>query len=621
MRRGSGFVIAWFLTAVITLVFGVIGFSVEGFPFGEALYKTLQMFFVNSNPEDFWNGMTWVAAFSGAFSSFVGLVGILLNAFWDQVSLAWIRTFWKKHVIIVGLGERALVLSRKLAEFESPGPNILALDPKVGHEYADEIRSLRGAHIVASGTDSDIWDLVQVKKARSVFILTGDDQTNADIEACVRSKTGGKVPIYTCFNDPLLAITLGESQAHHPDVDKFSLALLRHEGTDASGLWAQVPPDAPTSSGREVGDSVNVPLKAYEGFWTDRGEGAAIVFGSGPMLEACIIEWANARAIRGRKGATLLALGPDARDVVDRLKTWHGGCAVAKDDLIGEDTCEGVALINRITTKVGLAAPSFVAHVTSADDSWNLRNAVAIANIHLDPGFAEVSCAIIKSAGLSSLVGRAKEGGYVRGVTSINIYDLAANHLRSPRTELDRLVEACYSAYVVSQGDTPKTLHNIPDKEKAPTLAQATFLVHALRQKGLGLSRIHVGRDILTEDVVAYLAERDHERWRLYCLRDGFKYGPKRDVEKKERATLLPWSSKWDIPNLGKYQEQSSDAEFLTNQAEMKDHDTGHIRKMFEILREQGVCLVRLNKSSEGLSTEAAKSFNPGRPLGPGSTD
>jgi hypothetical protein len=45
-----------------------------------------------------------------------------------------------------------------------------------------------------------------------------------------------------------------------------------------------------------------------------------------------------------------------------------------------------------------------------------------------------------------------------------------------------------------------------------------------------------------TEEEVERLAEMEHGRWNVERLLEGWRYGPKKDVDQKVSPYLLPWS-------------------------------------------------------------------------------
>lgn len=581
MKGGVWFLI-WLSTAILALVLGLIGFQIDKNLIGPAFYKTLQLYFLNGSTSEFHHPATWVAAFCGAVSSIVGLAAIFLHAFHEQVKLFRLK-FFKDYVIFVGLGDKTMMLAKTLKN----APKVV-VDPSFSLEHEDDFLAMNGIIIHGSGSDPEIWKRFDLRNALRVFILTGSDQTNADAETALRQVTKGKVPIYACYDDPLLAIALGESHMHRQRLSDLNKAILDHEGADGSTLWALASHGAGDSSesGREVGDAVNIPLKAYEVFWETRTEGSAILVGDGPLLEAAIIEWCNVRTTRSDINTTLTVYGPNADEVVARLKEWHGACAVADASLSGQTwtfagTLPGAAVLS-----------AKYVHVTSEDDDWNLRRAVMIAN-----GGAlnrvEITCGVLKSPGLAALVGDGKKAGYVRGIGAINLYEHAAHTMSSPRTELDRLVEACYAAYLGSTGQALDKVKKMSDGDRLATLAQAIFFVEALERRGLNVSRIAGTPAVLSEEELNFLAEREHERWRFEKLADGFRYSPERSD--KSRPMLLPWSEKWNVAKApGEYQIVSNESDFVARQQAMMQHDRQQLEAMLENLAQQGVRLVRL---------------------------
>jgi hypothetical protein len=84
----------------------------------------------------------------------------------------------------------------------------------------------------------------------------------------------------------------------------------------------------------------------------------------------------------------------------------------------------------------------------------------------------------------------------------------------------------------------------LPDYLKESNRQQADHIFEKLRQIGYTVHKV-TDRDIalaaFTEDEVEIMAEMEHARWNVERLRDGWRWGKKRDVIKKTSPYLVPW--------------------------------------------------------------------------------
>jgi ryanodine receptor 2 len=72
------------------------------------------------------------------------------------------------------------------------------------------------------------------------------------------------------------------------------------------------------------------------------------------------------------------------------------------------------------------------------------------------------------------------------------------------------------------------------------------------------ITNINLPEDILP--LIELLAEHSHDTWARQRLKDGWRYGPKRDDEKKEHPSLMPYDK---LPESEKEYDRKSAIETL----------------------------------------------------------
>jgi len=86
--------------------------------------------------------------------------------------------------------------------------------------------------------------------------------------------------------------------------------------------------------------------------------------------------------------------------------------------------------------------------------------------------------------------------------------------------------------------------NSLPEFLKESNFDQADHIFNKLRAIGYDI-RESVDRDTeihsFTPEEVEYLSEMEHGRWNVERLRDGWRYGPAKDIEKKISPFLVPW--------------------------------------------------------------------------------
>jgi len=115
----------------------------------------------------------------------------------------------------------------------------------------------------------------------------------------------------------------------------------------------------------------------------------------------------------------------------------------------------------------------------------------------------------------------------------------------------------------------------LPDYLKESNREQADHIFEKLRQIGCTVHKV-TDRDIVpitfTEDEIEIMAEMEHTRWNVERLRDGWRWGEKRDTIKKTSPYLVDWS---DLPT------------------DVKEWDRQAVRKIPELLAKVGLEIQR----------------------------
>jgi DNA invertase Pin-like site-specific DNA recombinase len=85
----------------------------------------------------------------------------------------------------------------------------------------------------------------------------------------------------------------------------------------------------------------------------------------------------------------------------------------------------------------------------------------------------------------------------------------------------------------------------LPDYLKESNREQANHIFEKLHQIGYTVHKVS-NRDIVpmifTEDEIEIMAELEHTRWNVERLRDGWRWGEKRNTIKKTSPYLIGWS-------------------------------------------------------------------------------
>lgn len=191
--------------------FGTIGFFQyfriigEARSFWDCVYLSMQLFVLESGAIS--GPVPWdlnVARFLAPFVSGYTAIQALSVIFRDQIQILRLR-FLNEHVIICGLGRKGLHLAR---EFRNRGFAVVLLEKDEENPFLETCRQERIPVMIGNARDSELLKRANVRYAKYLISLCGDDGTNAEIAMnCGRIKDPRKGPFLTVIVhivDPLL---------------------------------------------------------------------------------------------------------------------------------------------------------------------------------------------------------------------------------------------------------------------------------------------------------------------------------------------------------------------------------------------------------------------------------
>lgn len=261
------------------------------------LYAAVRLFFVNldvpdgSHPD--WR--LWVAAVLAPLLTATGLAAL----FRDRLQGLAAQFLARPEVVVVGAGERAAALVRAQGERRAHTAVVVDPDP----QRLAPMRDLGAWTVVGDGVSARSLRRAAVARAAHVVILTGDDRRNCAVTAAV------------------LAHTAGLRASPHVFVELAEAGLARTlERRDAAGEARATPFSGAGLAVADVLDDLGRPDGRLLRPENDEPPSFAL-FGSGPLLEAAVLELHQRRRVRLlRDGAAagprprIALFGPDAED-------------------------------------------------------------------------------------------------------------------------------------------------------------------------------------------------------------------------------------------------------------------------------------------------------------------
>jgi hypothetical protein len=231
----------------------------------------------------------------------------------------------------------------------------------------------------------------------------------------------------------------------------------------------------------------------------------------------------------------------------------------------------------------------FIVFVTQrAINSRNVRNEINYAlkldkpffAIHLD----ETELPPGMDLQMSSIQGifkwRMKEQAYVRNLERAlpkTIGQPALSPTLEGTSSFDQLADLFARTLYGEQqsrmrGADSENWHQLDSETKHQLLAQSRLLLNMLHVAGFNVSRAEDtdAAIVFGSDMLDLLARMEHDRWCRERIDNGWRPGPKRDIEKKLHPMLVPWT---DMPD------------------EMKQYDREAVRHLPKLLLKSGYAI------------------------------
>ena len=501
---------------VVAIVLGHVGFERlpdgDEWSFWDSFHRSVQLFVLESGgvaPPVPWQ--LEVARFLAPAITVAAAAFALLALFREQARLLAVRLRWRGHAVVAGAGAKGFALASQLAE---RGEAVVVLDHDPAAPALTGCRERGIPVIVGDASDPAVLARAALGRARRLFVVCGEDGTNAGVAGAARRAGGPGLTAFVHLADlelwrHLSGHELAEGAGSPVRVEFFNLA-----DAAARMMLESTPPFPPGTR------TPHVVVAGVDGL------------GEGVILHVARA-WLGERPDPVSRMRLTLA-GPDAEADRARLLARHprlgGICDVRAwpPDDDGPPVTAAYVCVDpegrAVATALGLRSSLPVPVVVAVHDE---RSGVASA-LHADSGvtpFGVIWRAMTPdsvTSGANEVLARAKHAQYVRDERA--------------------------------RGNTPETNPSMaPWHELGESLRQsnrrfAEGVGAKLREAGLvvvpaPLADPAAAEAVLPEEQVEALAIAEHERWCSDLVADGWSHGagPK-DPERKLHPSLVPWA-------------------------------------------------------------------------------
>ena len=513
----------------VTMVLGIAGF--ERLPqggswsFADSFYRSLQLFVLESGSAG--PPVPWqleIARMLAPALTVAAAVLAVLALFRERVRQLMVRLRARDHVVVAGLGSKGFPLARRLHE---EGTAVVVIERAADAPAIASARARGIPVVVGDATDPEILARTALARARELFVVCGEDGTNADVTAAAREALGssaGELRAFVHLDDldllrPLQGHELARAGRSAVRTEFFNLAdvaarmLLEAHPPRVTG---EAPPHVLVGGGEGLGESIVLHV-ARE--WLGRPGGERLhVTVCGP----------EARAERARLLARNPRLATDAE-----VHAWelHPAAAAAPPPDVAD------------------APPAAGVYVAGLSDARAVTLALALRATGF-PGEAPVVVAVRDEA-----EGVATALGGESGVAAFGVLNRAMTSELVTRGTTEVLARAKHAQYVrdeLRRGHTQATnasmvaWSELDENLRHSNRRFAAGIGEKLRAAGVAVVPAPLAdpetAPRLSEARVEELAIDEHDRWCRDLLADGWQHGPgPKDPERKLHPSLVPW--------------------------------------------------------------------------------
>jgi hypothetical protein len=500
----------------------------------DRVYATLQLFFLGYSPVPR-HGIS-AALQLGRFLAPVAVAYVGLQAvaalFVQQASELRIRALFRHHLVVCGLGRAGLDFA---IAFAATGTKVVAVDVDPSARAVDECKERAIPLLVGDASDRALLAKAGVGRARAIVVTCGDDNVNGDVALALRAGGRARPSPLQCFvhiGDDRLCASLEEAMLLSSDtastrIEFFNVnrsgpqALLNTYGRPgADGL----PPHLLIVGGGEVG--TNLTVEAARRSHHQRSSGA-------PRMRVTLVS-------------------PDAEARVAALRSRYPaletGCRV--EAAVGDPAEPGRSPLDRSGHHDAIGGVT-AAFVCTDDDSVALRAALQLRK-HLATTVPIVVCTTRRASSVTELLDAAGSN-LAPNVHSFAILERVCTPeivFNGLRETIARAFHADYADRQIAAGVDPHDASVRPWDELAETLRQSNRDLAA--DIGRKLNVVGAGVELMvdwdtppfefTADELAVLAPLEHDRWWAERRRQGWIYGPTKDVASRRHPDLVPWA-------------------------------------------------------------------------------
>ena len=531
--------------AIIAFILGFLGFS-EVYPdqtFLNRVYITMQLFTLKSG--DFPGSLPLflnIARFFAPALTFISLVVIITGSFIHHLEMFMLRLWQKNHVVVCGLGYIGPVIVKHFCE---RGFVVVAIEKDPTHSEIEYCRKKGAIVLTGDATENRILERAQVKKARYLFAVTGDDELNAKVIGQVKEVIKGRQHPLNCYVhivDPNFANYLRAAQISVQGEPSLILEFINIYQNSSLCILNCVPSLFPANP-------------AAPDF-------RVIIIGIGRMGESLLVHlvkrWKKQYGLTPAKKIRITIIDRDADDkknsIIARYKAFNSYCDIDNQEmeLSSSKFYEAGFLLDR-------NGPSAIhaIFICTADESLNFSTALYI-NQKLKNNSIPIVIRTVQRKGFADFFEdlTKRNADHFRNLHAFPLVTCNCCVQTLVEGVNEVIAQALHDSYLMHRkmegtllGSEPsmKLWKDLDIEFKEQNRDQAKKMGLNLKEKGLTIISRPDWDEPLFEfkdnGVVEDLTVLEHERWMNFMLAHGWHVGEPKSLERKIHPNLVSWEN------------------------------------------------------------------------------
>jgi voltage-gated potassium channel Kch len=539
----------WFVIlglAVVAFVLGYIGFDTSYRAIGEPqtvldlVYRSIQLFVLESG--SYVSPASWeleVARFLAPTLTISTLLIFLLMLFYDRFKLFCLR-FVEDHAVICGLGLLGPILARNFLELGYP---VVVIEQEADKEEVEQCRDYGAFVLAGDATHPDTLKTAQVRKAKYLVSVLGDDGLNAEVAGHVVEMTKDHKRMLSCFVhiiNPEFCTFLKTKEISYYTSDDVRLEFINIYHSAGRSILKDYP-----------------PFSEYE---THVPQMHMLVIGIGRMGESLIAHavktWRESYGSSGKR----LKISIIDREAANRKETLLPRYPSL------EQYCELRALEMEIHSPEFLTGEYLVddenhsditsVYICVSDEALGLSTALVL-NQRLKDTNIPIVVRTNDDHGIATLFQETDQNATNDEFRNIHVFPLVGDRSSMDfilNSTHERIAQAIHEEYVEHQkqaGQTPETNPSmvkwleLPNHLKESNRKQADSILEKLQAIQCDVELMTDWDEKLfefTAEEVEKLAQMEHDRFVKERTEQGWRYGSERDITEKISPYLLSWN-------------------------------------------------------------------------------